>query len=144
MTKDVMVTIAGFHTLDEDDDKIEMVHIGEYYERNGTHYILFEERMEGMKEAVKNRLKMREGYLEVQKRGPVTVNMVFEEGKSQSSTYAIPFGSFLIETHTTQVDVMEGEEELRARAEYEMEVNGVYCARSEIRVVVLPKERFRL
>ena len=41
MTKDVMVTIAGFHMAEEDEDTIEMVHIGEYYERNGTHYILY-------------------------------------------------------------------------------------------------------
>ena len=58
MTKDVMVTIAGFHSLEENGDTIEMVHIGEYYQRNGTHYLLFEERMEGMSEPVKNRVKI--------------------------------------------------------------------------------------
>ena len=57
MTKDVMVTITGLHTMDEDDDAIEVVHIGEHYERNGAHYILFEERMEGMSAPVKNRIK---------------------------------------------------------------------------------------
>ena len=144
MTKDVMVTIAGFHMAEEDEDTIEMVHIGEYYQRNGTHYLLFEERMEGMSEPVKNRVKFREHYLEVQKRGPVTVNMVFEKGKSQSSTYAIPFGSFLMETHTTEVSIREEEGRIEARAEYALEINGVYCARSEIRVVVQPKESFRL
>ena len=97
-----------------------------------------------MAEPVKNRVKFREHYLEVQKRGPVTVNMVFEKGKSQSSTYAIPFGSFLMETHTTEVSVREEEGRIEARAEYALEINGVYCARSEIRVVVQPKESFRL
>lgn len=144
MTKDVVVTIAGFHTLDDDDSAIEMVHIGEYYEKNGTHYIFFEERMDGMMEPVKNRMKIKEGYLEVQKRGPVSVDMVFEEGKSQSSTYAIPFGSFLIETHTTKVNVAKAEEKMEVAAEYEMEVNGVYCARSEIKVMIEEKESFRL
>ena len=88
MTKDVMVTISGFHMNEEEGDTIEMVHIGEYYERNGTHYILYEERLEGIAEPVKNRIKVREQRIELQKRGPVTVNMVFEKDKRQSSTYA--------------------------------------------------------
>ena len=31
MTKDVMVTISGFHTAEDDEDTIEMVHVGQYY-----------------------------------------------------------------------------------------------------------------
>lgn len=144
MTKDVVVTIAGFQTLDDDDNAVEMVHIGEYYEKNGTHYIFFEERMDGMSEPVKNQMKIKEGYLGVQKRGPVSVDMVFETGKSQSSTYAIPFGSFLIETHTKKVKVTETKDRMEVTAEYEMEINGVYCAKSEIKVMIEEKERFRL
>ena len=49
-----------------------------------------------------------------------------------------------METHTTEVSVREEEGRIEARAEYALEINGVYCARSEIRVVVQPKESFRL
>ena len=84
MTKDVMVTISGFHMNEEEGDTIEMVHIGEYYERNGTHYILYEERLEGIAEPVKNRIKVREQRIELQKRGPVTVNMVFRSEEHTS------------------------------------------------------------
>lgn len=144
MTKDVMVTIAGFHMAEDDEDAIEMVHIGEYYERNGTHYILYEERMEGMSKPVKNRIKVREHRMELQKRGPVTADMVFEEHKSQSSTYAIPYGSFLMETYTTKVGLKEEDERLLATASYELNVNGVRCASCDIRVLVQPRKNFRL
>ena len=144
MTKDVMVTIAGFHMAEEDEDTIEIVHIGEYYERNGTYYILYEERMEGMAEPVKNRIKIREQRIELQKRGPVTVDMTFEKNKSQSSTYAIPYGSFLIETCTTEVKLQEEEEKLTATASYDLNVNGVFCASCDIRILVQSRKTFRL
>ena len=142
MTKDVMVTISGFHTAEDDEDTIEMVHVGQYYERNGTHYILYEERMEGMTEPIRNRIKIRERRMELQKRGPVTANMVFEEQKSQSSTYAIPYGSFLMETYTTKVGIQAEEESFLATASYELHV--VRCASCDIRVLVQPRKTFRL
>lgn len=144
MTKDVMVTISGFHMAEDDEDTIEMVHIGEFYERNGTYYILYEERMEGMAEPVKNRIKVKGQRMELQKRGPVTADMIFEEKKSQSTTYAILYGSFLMETYTTKVGIREEEESFLATASYELNVNGVRCASCTIRVLVQPRETFRL
>ena len=144
MTKDVMVTISGFHMAEDDEDTIEMVHIGEFYKRNGTYYILYEERMEGIAEPVKNRIKVREHRMELQKRGPVTADMVFEEHKSQSSTYAIPYGSFLMETYTTKVEIQEEEDRFLATASYKMNVNGVHCVSCDIRVLAQPRETFRL
>ena len=144
MTKDVMVTISGFHMNEEEGDTIEMVHIGEYYERNGTHYILYEERLEGIAEPVKNRIKVREQRIELQKRGPVTVNMVFEKDKRQSSTYAIPYASLLMETCITSVEVCAGEDRMEAKASYELNVNGVRCASCDVRVLVQSRNTFRL
>lgn len=144
MTKEVMVTIAGLQMADEDQDSIELVHIGEYYKKNGTHYILFDELLEGMSVPVKNMIKIKERCLEVQKKGPVSAHMVFEEGKTQSSTYAIPYGSFLIETCTKGVQIQEEEEKLEVTAAYGLEINGAHCADCDIRVIVQSREAFRL
>ena len=51
MTKDVLVTINGIHTMDEEDNDVEMVVRGDYYQKNGKHYILYEEVLEGMEPA---------------------------------------------------------------------------------------------
>lgn len=144
MTKDVMVTLSGLHMAEEEEDTLELVHIGEYYERNGAHYILFEEHLEGIAQPVKNRIKIKDRCLEVQKRGPVTTNMVFEEGKVQSSTYSVPFGSFLVDVHTDQVKVDVEEEKLEATASYGLHINGAHCADCDIRVKVESRESFRL
>lgn len=144
MTKEVMVTISGFQLAEEEEDAVELVHIGEYYERNGTHYILFEEVMEGLEEPVKNMIKIKERRVEVQKKGPVTYSMVFEEGRSQSSTYAVPYGSFLIETLTNSVHIRREEERIEVSASYELDINGAHCADCDIRIKVESREGFRL
>ena len=53
MTKDVLITIRGVHTMDEEDNDVEMIVRGDYYQKNGKHYVLYEELLEGFKEPVK-------------------------------------------------------------------------------------------
>lgn len=144
MTKEVMVTISGLQMAEEEEDAIELVHIGQYYNRNGVHYILFDELLEGLAVPVKNRIRITDRCLEVLKKGPVATHMVFEEGKTRSSTYAVPYGSFLIETHTTGVQICETEDRLEATASYRLDINGAHCSDCDIRVLVESKKSFRL
>ena len=147
MTKEVMVTIAGLQTAggeEPEQDALELVHVGEYYKKNGTHYILFDEVMEGMQEPVRNLIKIKDRGLEIRKRGPVAVHMVFEEGSSRQSIYQVPYGSFQVETSTTSVRTEETDEGLEALISYKLAVNGAHCADCDIRVFVQPREQFRL
>ena len=36
MTKDVLITIRGVHTMDEEDNDVEMIVRGDYYRRMGN------------------------------------------------------------------------------------------------------------
>lgn len=145
MTKEVMVTVTGLQTMDGvEQEPIETVHVGEYYERNGTHYVLFDEVLEGVPDPIKNVVKIKNGYLEVQKKGPVTTSMIFKEGHKQESTYTVPYGSFLMETTTHSVQIHHEEDRLSAFAAYEMAVNGAKCADCDIQVHIVSRERFRL
>ena len=74
----------------------------------------------------------------------MSVDLVFEEQKHQSSTYAIPFGSFLMDTYTTKVEVHMEEERLEASAAYELHVNGVRCAKCDVQVLVQSRDTFCL
>ena len=143
MTKEVMVTISGLQIANEDQDAIELVRVGEYYERNGTHYLLFDELLEGISEPIKNVIKIKDRYMEVRKKGPVTTKLVFEEGKSESTTYSVPYGSFLMSTYTMGVDVRKDEEKLEAVASYRLSINGEHCADCDIHVKAEPRENFR-
>ena len=67
MTKEVLVSISGKHIdiMDDPargyevgDDGIEVVTPASYYWRNGKHYILYDEVMEGIPGVVKNKIKI--------------------------------------------------------------------------------------
>ena len=46
MTKDVLISITGVHTLDGDSGDVELITTGNYYEKNGVRYLLYDESME--------------------------------------------------------------------------------------------------
>ena len=50
MTKDVLLRIQGLQFLQEENENpepVEMITSGDYYKRNGKHYVLYDEEMEG-------------------------------------------------------------------------------------------------
>ena len=51
MTKEVMVSIKGLQ-FDQgaDSEEIETIQWGQYYKKNDTHYVIYEEVMEGYEE----------------------------------------------------------------------------------------------
>ena len=140
MTKEVMVTLSGLQLGDSGEDTVETVHIGEYYEKNGVHYLFFDELLEGHKTPIRNMLKLRNEKLEVRKRGPVSAELVFEEG----SAYNIPYGSFLVGVHTKGVCLGVEEEKIEMTASYELMVNGAHCSDCDIKVTVEPRHSYRL
>lgn len=144
MTKEVMVTLSGLQLGDSGEDSVETVHIGEYYEKDGVHYLFFDELLEGHKTPIRNMLKLRNEKLEVRKRGPVSAELIFEEGEVRESAYNVPYGSFLIGVHTTGVCLGVEEEKIEMTASYELIVNGAHCSDCGIKVTVEPRHSYRI
>ena len=81
MEKEVLIALKGLQfALDEEGaNALETITPAEYYKRNDSHYVIFEELMEGFTDTTKNVIKFRDSQLEVTKKGLVNVHMVFEE-----------------------------------------------------------------
>ncbi len=123
LDRQVTLSIKGLQN-GEEDSRVETVVDAEYFKRQGSHYLLYEERQEGFEEPVKSRIKLKEKALELIKRGPLSAHMVFEEGVKNRTRYHVPFGEILLEVDTDRVTLMEGEEELRAEVEYRLGMEG--------------------
>ena len=135
MTKDVMISIRGIQ-FDEgqDGEKIESIQKGEYYNKNNTHYILFEEIVEGLEDPVKSMIKFREGEMHLHKKGPINVNMEFLEDKKTLTDYRTPFGSLVIGLEAKKEDFEEEEKRILLNVDYTLEVNYEPLANCKIRV----------
>ena len=80
MTKDVLLSIKGLQIGEnEQNDTIEVISPGDYYFRNGKHFFMYEEVMEGQKESTRNMIKVRDNYMELTKKGAVNVHMILSK-----------------------------------------------------------------
>lgn len=141
MTKDVLVSIKGLQNLEEglEPEEVEVVAKGDYYFKNGHHFIYFDEVLEGFPEPVKNSIKITENSVEVKKKGAANVQMIFEENKKNFTYYATPFGNLQMGLAATRIKVQEEEESLDLCIDYALEINGEHVADCEISVSVKAK-----
>lgn len=92
MDKKVLLTLTGRQRDPSGDETItELSAEAECYERNGSLYILYEERAEDGSLA-KNVIKHKSNVLELTRKGAVNTCMVFDPGKEHTAYYTTPFG----------------------------------------------------
>lgn len=132
MTKDVLISITGVHTLDGDSGDVELITTGNYYEKNGVRYLLYDESMEGLDQPVKNVVKIRPDTMEIIKRGGVNVHMTFRRGVTVMASYVTPFGEMLVGITTERIRLEETDGMLCVRVEYILEINGQQVSRCHI------------
>ncbi len=141
MTKEVLLTLKGLqYEAGEDNQAIETITPAEYYRKDGNHYIIYDEVSEGLEEAIENRIKFREDYLEVTKKGTVNVHMVFEEKKKNITNYATPYGEIIVGVDTGTVKMTEEEEHIMVQVEYSLDVNYIHMANCKISVDVRARQ----
>lgn len=140
MTKDVIITICGLQAGPQTDgEPIEMITTGEYYNKNGKHYLLYEEVTEGENQTTKNRIKVTSDYMELTKNGVVSVHMVFEKNKKNITHYYTPYGSLMIGIDAKSVEVREKENEMDIEVNYALELNQEHAADCNIKINVKSK-----
>lgn len=134
MTKDVLVTISGVHTMDREDSDVEMIVRGDYYQKNGKHYILYEEVLEGMEERVKNVIKISPSSMDIIKNGAASSHMLFEKNKKNLSCYSTPVGNLVIGIQANHFSLEEQENSIKVNVDYSLDIN--YEHMSDCRICV--------
>lgn len=130
MTKDVFIRVKGIQNLGDrmSDEPLELITVGEYYYRNGSHYLRYEEIQEGFSEKTINYIKISPKGMEVRKKGISNVHMVFEKEKKNLSYYSTPFGDIQMGISAARLDMHEEEECIDAKVEYALEMNEEHVA----------------
>lgn len=135
MTKEVRITVRGTQWDDAGGSgSTEITASGEYYFRNGSHYIFYEERAEDFGGTIKNSIKLKGDLLELNRKGAVNSRMVFETGKSHVTDYATPYGMLRLETVTSRILCVEGEYGMQIKAEYELWADGVRVSQCRLTI----------
>lgn len=140
MTKEVLVSISGLQFAQElAEEPVEVITAGNYYKKNGKHYIVYDEVMEGFSETTKNTIKIGAGYMDITKRGVTNVHMMFEKDKKNLTYYHTPYGSLLIGIEASSIVVEETEHDMHIMVDYALEVNYAHLADCKIKMHVKSK-----
>ena len=130
MTKEVVLTISGLHfdtfseTPDEENVPIEVITPATYYLKNGKHYVLYDEMVEGMLGSIKNTIKITgDSKLEMKKSGIANTNMVFEKEKINVTQYDTPYGAMMVGVYTKDMKVDVEEDNINVSIAYALDVD---------------------
>ena len=104
----------------------------EYYEKNGTHYIFFEEKDPDTGVTVKSTIKFKNQILELTKKGNVTTRMVFQSGQEFITDYITPMGCLQIGILTHSVDCYFKKGLPQLKAEYTLSNEGQIISKNTI------------
>ena len=143
MTKDVLISISGLHfsTGEEagDGEPVEIITPASYYLKNGRHYVLYDEVVEGVPGTVKNTIKITgDSLFEVRKSGIANTRMVFEKGRMNMTSYNTPFGEMMVGIHTRDITTDVCEDRINVHISYALDVNSEPLSDCEIDVSIVP------
>lgn len=141
MTKDIILTISGIHAADgEADEPIEIMTPGQYYLKNGKHYVLFEEVLEGIDGEVRSMLRFVEDKVELIRNGAASAHMIFQKEQEHMVIYQTPMGPLSISVYTDDIIAEIGENHMNLEIHYSMKAGGQMISESTLYLNVCPKE----
>ena len=130
MNKDVLIHVRGLQLMETDDEQepIEIVVPGQYYFRNGSHYLRYEEMLDDSAQTTVNYIKMSSEGVEIRKQGQVNVHMVFEQGKKNKTFYNTPYGTLQMGIAATGLELKESEDDIQMKVDYARDMNEEHVA----------------
>ena len=119
MKKDVLIRVRGLQMMDTEDEQepLEIVVPGQYYYRNGSHYLRYEEMMDDTAQPTVNYIKLSPQGVEVRK-----------QGKKNMTLYSTPFGTLQMGIAATGLEIMEDEDRIQMKVDYALDMNEEHVA----------------
>ncbi|MDD3223026.1 MAG: DUF1934 domain-containing protein [Clostridia bacterium] len=140
MTDKVLVSIKGTQHEFGEDGATEIITTGNYYFRNGKHYILYDELIPDTGEQVSSTLKMTPNRIDMIKHGSHSAHMVFEANTKNMAVYRTPYGMMEVCFNTFSVNMKETEKNIRVQTEYALEINEGYISDCSIEINIQARE----
>ena len=133
MKKDVIITIKGLQSFeDADNDSIELVTSGRFYEKNGNYYISYKEsELTGLGNTTTT-VKVEKNKVTVIRFGDLETHMIFEEGKKHISYYDMGFGALTVGISTKSIDKSLSDLGGQMKIDYAMEINNAVAGESAL------------
>lgn len=139
MDRQVQLTLIGRQLDPEGSETVtELTTEAECYERNGSLYILYQERSEDGS-LTQNIIKRKRHMLEVTKKGSVNTCMTFEPGREHMTDYVTPFGLLRLGILTDSVESRLEGNDMEITADYTLTESGRVISQCNISIKIQNK-----
>ena len=142
MTKDVLVSVRGAHIADGETNNLEVITAGSFFFKNGKHYIIYDEILEGEEGSIRNTIKANADSVDMIKGGDARAHMIFQENRPNVSCYVTPYGQMIVGVTTDRIN--EGPDHLKIQIDYTLELNYEQTSQSHIEIDVKSKATAKL
>lgn len=133
-----MDVVSGM--TDADNEPIEVVTPASYYCKNGKHYVIYDEVVEGMTGTIKNKIKITgTDSVEIMKTGISNAHMVFEKNKKNLTYYQTPYGQMLVGVNTRNMEINVTDDNIGVSVDYELDINHEPLADCKIKMEIYSK-----
>lgn len=141
MTRQIQLTITGSQKEENGETFVtKQSWEGEYFEKAGCRYLLYQENAPESGYILHNRIKLKDSVLELTKKGAVNTRMVFEPGKEYLTDYVTPYGCLKMGISTHSLEISPEEEKLKIRITYSLTSQGALLSRCILTILAVSAE----
>lgn len=125
MNKEVFVSVKGIQQdiASKEQDEIEFIAKGKYYEKGDKKFIAYRETQMEEKEEILSTLKIENNRVTLVRMGNNSANMLFEVGQKHVSQYSTQFGLMELGITTRSLDIELNDNDGEINIKYLLEVN---------------------
>lgn len=135
---DVKIRIRGDQGVN--DDSVEVVSMGQMYEKDGFVCLTYEEVVDeeetGVVQVAKNMIRINEEQVEVIKKGPAQSHMVFVPDQTTFTYYSTPLGELEVSIFTDEIERITSDNGFSLNMQYQLEMNQTFISNSSVNIAV--------
>ena len=122
---------------DGETNAIEVVAEGRHYEKNGMHYVLYDDHLAD--ETISTILRIEPDRLHLTRNGAIAQDQYFMNGVESTSEYQTPFGSLKLSVRTRNMEIAYGTVSGEIRVDYAMAINGMWQSDNSLSISISPE-----
>jgi uncharacterized beta-barrel protein YwiB (DUF1934 family) len=132
MSKKFSVSIKGLQSYagDQENTDIELVSECEFYKADGVYFCEYQESEITGLGGTTTTIEIAKDYVALTRRGTVSSQMLFMEGRKTTSIYAMPFGELTIDIHTKSLKTNVTETGGTLWVDYIIDINNASSGRN--------------
>lgn len=137
MKKDVLISIKGVYSNEDDQDVVELFTTGKFYKRNGDYYISYEETEATGFEGSRTTLRIeQENRVTLRRTGSSNSQLIVERGVRHQCHYDMGFGEMMIGVHGSRIKSSLNDSGGNVEFKYSLDINSLLASENEMYIFV--------